>query len=37
VAAITTPATQAEWDARRIALGVRGYTSLLEWLDDAAR
>jgi uncharacterized flavoprotein (TIGR03862 family) len=37
VAAITTAATQAEWDARRLALGIRGYTSLLEWLDDAAR
>jgi D-glycero-D-manno-heptose 1,7-bisphosphate phosphatase len=37
VAAITTGSTQAEWDTRRHALGIRGYTSLLEWLDDDAR
>jgi hypothetical protein len=37
VAAITTPATQAEWDARRRELGIHGYASLLDWLDDAAR
>ena len=36
VAAITTAATQAEWDARRRELGIRGYASLLDWLDDAA-
>ncbi len=37
VAAITSSATQAEWDARRLALGIRGYTSLLDWLDRADR
>jgi D-glycero-D-manno-heptose 1,7-bisphosphate phosphatase len=37
VAAITTAATQAEWDARRRELGIHGYASLLDWLDDAAR
>lgn len=37
VAAITTAATQAEWDAQRRELGVRGYASLLDWLDDASR
>ena len=34
VAAITNGSPQAEWEARRLALGVRGYTSLLEWADD---
>ena len=37
VAAITTAATQAEWESTRSALGIRGYSSLLEWLDDAER
>ena len=37
VAAITTAATQAEWEARRLALGIRGYPSLLDWLDEASR
>lgn len=37
VAAITTPATQAEWETQRLALGVPGYSSLLEWLADASR
>ena len=34
VAAITTPATLPEWEERRVALGVRGYASLLDWADD---
>lgn len=37
VAAITTAATQADWDARRRDLGIRGYASLLDWLTEAAR
>lgn len=36
VAAITTTTTQPEWDARRRELGIRGYASLLDWLDDAS-
>lgn len=34
VAAITGGTTQAAWEARRLALGIRGYASLLEWADD---
>ncbi len=37
VAAITSAATRAEWDARRRELGIHGYASLLDWLDDASR
>ncbi len=37
VAAITTAATTADWDTRRRELGIRGYASLLDWLDDASR
>jgi D-glycero-D-manno-heptose 1,7-bisphosphate phosphatase len=35
VAAITSPTPKPEWDARRIELGVPGYGSLLDWLDEA--
>jgi len=34
VAAITAAAPQAEWESRRLALGIRSYPSLLEWADD---
>lgn len=34
VAAITAAAPQAEWESRRLTLGIRGYPSLLEWADD---
>jgi len=34
VAAITATSPQAEWESRRVALGIRGYANLLEWADD---
>lgn len=37
VAAIVATEPVAEWDARRRDLGVPGYATLLEWLDDAPR
>lgn len=34
VAAITATSPQAEWESRRVALGIPGYANLLEWVDD---
>jgi D-glycero-D-manno-heptose 1,7-bisphosphate phosphatase len=34
VAAITAASPQAEWESRRLALGIPGYANLLEWADD---
>jgi D-glycero-D-manno-heptose 1,7-bisphosphate phosphatase len=34
VAAITAASPQAEWESRRLTLGIPGYASLLEWADD---
>lgn len=34
VAAIMAAMPPAEWEMRRLALGVRGYASLLAWADD---
>jgi D-glycero-D-manno-heptose 1,7-bisphosphate phosphatase len=36
VAAIMAAAPRAEWEERRLALGIRGYESLLAWTDDPA-
>lgn len=34
VAAITSGTPEIGWEERRLALGVRGYMSLLTWIDD---
>ena len=34
VAAITATSPQAEWESRRVALGIPGYANLLEWADE---
>ena len=34
VAAITAASPQAEWESRRLTLGIPGYANLLEWADD---
>ena len=36
VAAVMPAVPRDEWEERRIALGVRGYESLLAWADDPA-